>query len=80
MTDAFLSADDVAGLLQTSKRTVWRMVASGALPQPFRFSRKLVRWSASLISAWQANHHAQANKQNQETTTLPVSPVLEIKQ
>jgi excisionase family DNA binding protein len=39
-----LAAKEVAALLGISVRTVWRLRARGELPQPIRYSRKLVRW------------------------------------
>jgi predicted DNA-binding transcriptional regulator AlpA len=40
----WLTSGDVAKLLSMGVRTVWRLVAQGQLPQPERFTRKLVRW------------------------------------
>lgn len=34
----------VAHALQVSRRTVWRLVSRGMLPQPIRLSPRLVRW------------------------------------
>jgi excisionase family DNA binding protein len=38
------SAQDVAELLGVSRRTVFRLRASGALPAPFEISTNTVRW------------------------------------
>lgn len=40
-----LTITDVAKLLDVSRRTVTRMINDGRLPQPARFSRKMIRWS-----------------------------------
>jgi len=44
-----LTAQDVARRLSIGTRTLWRMVAQGRLPQPIRYTRKLVRWRAMDI-------------------------------
>jgi excisionase family DNA binding protein len=55
-----LSARAVASMLSVSTRTVWRMTASGELPQPKRYNRKLVRWSRSAIVAYVERLDAEA--------------------
>jgi len=47
-----LSVQQVADCLAVSVRTVWRMLARGNLPQPIRYSRRLVRWRSSDLAAW----------------------------
>jgi excisionase family DNA binding protein len=44
-----LTSQQVAEKLSVSVRTVWRLVASGRLPQPVRYNRKLVRWKNSEV-------------------------------
>lgn len=44
-----LSSNDVAALLGVSVRSVFRYVGMGKLPQPVRYSRKLVRWTAASL-------------------------------
>jgi len=44
-----LTAQDVARRLSIGVRTLWRMVAQGKLPQPIRYTRKLVRWKTADI-------------------------------
>lgn len=46
-----LSAAQTAGLLGVSKRTVFRLAASGALPPAVRWNRKLVRWNRDEVLA-----------------------------
>ncbi len=46
----FVTTDDVAQVMQTTTRTVRRLVARGVLPQPMRFGR-LVRWPRQSIAA-----------------------------
>ncbi len=47
-----LSAKQVAQCLSVSARTVYRMVARGTLPQPIRYTRRLVRWRKSDLMSW----------------------------
>ncbi len=47
-----LTSQDVARRLSIGVRTLWRMVAAGKLPQPIRYSRKLVRWKATDIDRY----------------------------
>ncbi len=47
-----LTVEQVAKRLSVSARTVWRMLARGTLPQPIRYSRKLVRWKSTDLAAW----------------------------
>ncbi len=47
--DSLMTVSQVAERLFVSNRTIWRLVAEGKLPQPKRYSRKLVRWLASDI-------------------------------
>ena len=46
-----LTADDVAAMLQVSKRTVWRMRATSQLPRPVKVGG-VVRWRAADIESW----------------------------
>jgi excisionase family DNA binding protein len=39
-----LTAQEVADRLAVGVRTLQRMVERGEVPQPIRFSRKLIRW------------------------------------
>ncbi len=45
----FLSADALAKRLAISKRSVFRLVACGKLPQPIRLSNRLVRWDWEAV-------------------------------
>ncbi|SLN19833.1 Helix-turn-helix domain protein [Falsiruegeria litorea R37] len=45
-----LSAADVADHLNVSRRTVWRVVERGDLPEPIRLGR-IVRWSLASLPA-----------------------------
>jgi predicted DNA-binding transcriptional regulator AlpA len=45
----FLTVDEVADRLRVGKRTVWRWVARGSMPQPLRFSTICVRWRIADI-------------------------------
>lgn len=46
-----LGVQELAKILKISKRSVWRYVASGELPQPIRFGRN-VRWRLEDVEAW----------------------------
>jgi excisionase family DNA binding protein len=39
-----LTAKQVADLLGTSKRQVWRLESAGRIPKPVRLGGRLVRW------------------------------------
>lgn len=47
-----LTSREVAVLLAVSRRTLWRMVARGEVPEPIRYNRKLVRWKSSDIARY----------------------------
>jgi predicted DNA-binding transcriptional regulator AlpA len=49
---ALLKVGDVAELLGLHPRTVWRMAASGDLPQPVKLSERAVRWRLRDIEKW----------------------------
>ena len=46
-----LSAREVAELLGVSQRHVWKLMASGRIPKPFRLGRA-VRWNYALLRRW----------------------------
>jgi predicted DNA-binding transcriptional regulator AlpA len=48
--ERYLSKDDLATLLGCSKQTIVRMSQTGELPDPLRFSHKMVRWRESDIT------------------------------
>ena len=54
--------DDVAHLLGVHRRTVARMVTRGELPQPCRFSSKVLGWWCDDISIWLDDHRIRAIK------------------
>lgn len=45
----WLTAKQVAGILDISERTVYRWLANGKLPQPVRYSPRTVRWRSGDI-------------------------------
>ena len=47
----FMTADELAALLNVSKRTIWRMKVLGTLPQAVRLGRS-VRWQRSAVLEW----------------------------
>lgn len=52
--ERLLTVEDVAGLLQISRREVWRREKDGRLPRAVRLSSKLVRWRAADVEAFVA--------------------------
>ena len=46
-----LCADDVAGMLRCSPRTVRRLAGSGRMPRPLKVGR-LVRWRRADMDEW----------------------------
>jgi len=46
-----VSAKELAELLGVSQRHVWRLLAMGRLPKPFRLGRA-VRWNYALCKSW----------------------------
>ena len=47
-----LTADQVAEMLQVSRRTFDRMVAAGEFPRPMRRNRKWIRWTQADLEAY----------------------------
>ncbi len=63
-----LSADELAGQLKMSPRSVWRLESAGKIPRPIRLGR-LVRWSQEEITRWitagaPSRHEWEAGKQS----------------
>ncbi len=50
--DCLLTAPQVAARLGIGVRTLWRMVEQNKLPQPIRYTRKLVRWHSAALQAY----------------------------
>lgn len=48
---SLISADQVALMLGTSKRTVWRLLSAGRLPTPVHIGRS-TRWRLDEINGW----------------------------
>ena len=46
-----LTVKEVAGLLKIHVRSVWRMAATGQIPEPIRLGPKTVRWRAVDLEA-----------------------------
>ena len=52
MTENLLiPAEAVASLLGISKRTLWRLLSAGKLPEPLRLG-SVVRWNRAEIEEW----------------------------
>ena len=48
--ERWLNNDDLAQLFMCSTQTIARMTKEGRLPQPVRFSKKMVRWRESDVT------------------------------
>ena len=46
-----LTASDVAGMLDITPRTLWRLVARGEIVQPVRFGGS-TRWRRAELTKW----------------------------
>jgi excisionase family DNA binding protein len=49
---ALMTSQQVADRLAVSVRTLWRLVASGRIPPPIRYNRKLVRWKTGDVDRY----------------------------
>jgi excisionase family DNA binding protein len=47
-----IGVDELVAMLKVSKRTVYRLVATGRLPAPLRVGSRTVRWSRAAVTAW----------------------------
>ena len=56
MNTEFLSPAELAKRLNVSRRTVFRFVSAGKLPQPLRLSKRTVRWRWADVEAFLATH------------------------
>ena len=59
--DDWIDAVLLAFRLTIGLRTVWRFTAAGKLPQPIRFSRKIVRWRWKAVV-----EHLEKSQRRQE--------------
>ena len=48
--EVYLNSEDLARLLDCSPQTIARLTKKGVLPQPERFSRKMIRWRESVVT------------------------------
>lgn len=46
-----LTVEEVAASFKLSKRTVWRLLSAGKLPEPLRIG-SIVRWKKEEIEEW----------------------------
>ncbi len=46
-----IASEEVARLMGISKRTLWRLLDAGKVPQPVRIGRN-TRWRLSEVSGW----------------------------
>ncbi|MEJ5342974.1 MAG: helix-turn-helix domain-containing protein [Thermogutta sp.] len=52
----FVSPTELAKRLNVSRRTVFRLVSAGRLPQPIRLSKRTVRWQWADVEEFLAKH------------------------
>ena len=50
VASTFVTADELAALLRVSRRTLFRLRATGDLPAPVTLARNIVRWRWSDIT------------------------------
>lgn len=48
-----MTVKELSELLKIAPRTIWRHVATGAVPEPIRIGRS-VRWSRAKVEEWLA--------------------------
>jgi|LakMenE18May11ns_1017448.scaffolds.fasta_scaffold8734374_2 predicted DNA-binding transcriptional regulator AlpA len=63
--ERYLNNEDLAKILDCSLQTVARLTKKGILPEPNRFSRKMVRWRESDVTRFlmeRHNHDASISK------------------
>lgn len=48
----FVSPAEVAKRLNVSRRTLFRLVSAGRLPQPIRLTKRTVRWDWQTVQEW----------------------------
>lgn len=46
-----ITADELAAILRMSKRSVWRLVGTGEIPEPLHVGGS-TRWNLAEIEAW----------------------------
>jgi len=61
VTSELLTVKDLAAALRLGKRTIWRMVSTGALPKPIRLGRS-VRWRRATIERWLEEQETRQEK------------------
>ena len=70
MSSRLLNAEQLAEMLNMSKRQWARYVKDGRAPQPIRLSRRFVRWRLSDIDKWinelETERVGYAEKETQE--------------
>ena len=53
--NCFISANELAELLNVNRSTIWRWRNANALPAAYRISPKVVRWHLGEIKKWMAS-------------------------
>ncbi len=47
-----IAVEELATILSTSERTVWRLLSAGRLVRPVRLGGRSVRWRLDEVSRW----------------------------
>jgi excisionase family DNA binding protein len=50
--EPLLTAPEIARMLQTSVRSIWRYLSAGKLPRPLTIGGRLKRWRRADIEEW----------------------------
>jgi excisionase family DNA binding protein len=57
-----VSPSELAALLGVTKRTVWRWISEGRLPEPRRITPSVVRWPADQIENFIQEQHREEKR------------------
>ena len=51
-SEEMLKIEQVAELLVVSRRTIYRMLDAGKMPEPILLGKRMLRWLSSQINEW----------------------------
>lgn len=60
--DHYIRESELRRLVPISHSTVWRMVASGAFPKPFKLGPRVTVWRWSEVEAWLDGRRSQPSR------------------
>lgn len=58
----FLKITDVVRETSLSRATIYRLIAAGSFPTPFRITRQRVAWSDGAVQRWKNDQAASAQQ------------------